>query len=174
MAKPTTPKLTPEQSKFVLTTQGALAKKSGRTPSRVLKTFYPAKIKICGYEVSQCGLGILGLLEQIGHPFIDVMLGKGDREVSIADQQRAFFIFAHPRTARDLLAQGPEALDVAAYEFTENLNAAALGEITAKVAQLVREGLATMPGVDLDAKASGADPLTDGGSATESAPATPA
>jgi hypothetical protein len=151
MAKTDLPKLTPEQEKFVLNTQGALAKGAGRTPSRVLKTFYPANITICGYEVSQCGLGILGMLEAIDHPLIAVMLGKEDREVKIADQQRAFYIFAFPRQARGLIAQGMDKFDDAAFEATSGMTVAALAEITAKVTQLIRDGLATMPGVDLNA-----------------------
>ncbi len=176
MAKPeiTQIELTPEQEKFVLTAGGALSRGRGRTPSRVLKAFYPANITICGYQVSQCGLGILGLLEAIDHPFIATMLGGDARELKIADQQRAFYIFAHPREARGLLALGMDKFDAAAYDATANFTVGALAEITTKLALLVREGLSTMPGVDIDGKkGESSDPLNEGGP-KESAPEIPA
>lgn len=166
--------LTPEQEKFVASVDAAAAASEGRTPDRVLKTFYPKTLEIEGVKISKCGLGILGILEDIKHPFIENAITGKDTAATIKDIRRALYIFAHPREAKSALAVSLAELDkiVEAWVMESEIPASAAVKAPYILVKMIQDGMGMVPGFDPETPAP--EESEAAGPLAESAQPTPA
>lgn len=145
---PKQPVLTPEQRAFIEKADSAAAEVSGRTPSRVLKTFFPASLDIAGVKISPCGLGILGVLEAIRHPFLETALSGVEKDLTVKDIQTALYVFAHPREAKGALAAGKLDETVEDWVFAAEIPADAAMKAPFILIGMLRGSMEMLPGYD--------------------------
>lgn len=170
-AAPATPKIPAKTKRFLAAAKRAVeANGAGRTPSPVLKTFFPPSLEISGLRVSRAGLGILGVLEAIKHPFIEQAFADAkveDVRVTIGDIQVALYVFAEPRAAKDAHAQGKLVEAAENWVFENQIPADAVTKAPFVLVRLIQGEMGMIPGFDPAAEAAGkggAAPL-DGASA---------
>lgn len=146
------PKIAPKQKKIVETVNSAVDASEG-TPSRVIKTFSPSDITISGMKISKCGLGILGLLEEIDHPLIKLAMGEEGVKIGVRDIQRAVYIFADPRGAKNASAVGKLDETAEAWVMENEVPADAVSKLPQIFVGMIEGNFSMIPGAGADREA---------------------
>lgn len=117
------------------------------THARNLKTFYRPSLDFEGITLAKCGLGILSVLESIGHPFIETVIHGKDVHASAEDIWRALYIFAFSREARAAVALGKLDESVEAWVEEIQISASAMTKSPPILIQMIRDAVGSIPTV---------------------------
>lgn len=124
----------------------AKARTAGQqTPSIVRQAFLAGAREVAGLTLQPLSLGILWLLEEVGHPLVKPSEAPAESALAMRDLIAALFIFSRPREARAAIQQGRDEFDLQAGELADTLPQRELAAISTTLNQLIAEGLGTAP-----------------------------
>lgn len=117
-----------------------------QTPDEVRAAFLQKRTEVCGVTLHPFTLGIIWLLEEIGHPIMDPAGVAEAGTLKTRQMAEAIFIFSAPGEAREALAAGREVFDESVHQRAMQIPPGEIKTLANAIAQIVKEGLATVPG----------------------------